>query len=87
MNQDHAYCFTKVKPLIEVRKEDCKNVNIEDDISKIHNDITSHVNAVKCKDDFQSSINDDLDDERKCMFCGDFGDRPENGAGRLLYNR
>ena len=89
MNQDHAYCYTKVKPLTEVRKEDCININKEDDISKINDDITSHVNAVQriIKDDFQSSMDYNLEDERKCMFCGDFGDKPENGAGRLLYNR
>ena len=59
-------------------------VNIEDDIKNIEDDVKNLKDFIK-KDNMQE---DDIEeDERKCLFCGEFGDLPEDGAGRLLYNR
>ena len=73
-------------------------VNIEDDIKNIEDDIKNIEDDIKNKEDNFKILNDfnkedkikedDIEeDERKCLFCGEFGDLPEDGAGRLLYNR
>ena len=59
-------------------------VNIEDDIKNIEDDV-KNFNDFNKEDKIKE---DDIEeDERKCLFCGEFGDLPEDGAGRLLYNR
>ena len=59
-------------------------VNIEDDIKNIEDDV-KNLNDFNKEDNIKE---DDIEeDERKCLFCGEFGDLPEDGAGRLLYNR